>query len=74
MWNPFREVQQRIAAKRYRDEHSRWLTRAMASGQRFPRIPTAEVSRGGFSPMMSNPNGRLAAEWWWLTTLEQVPR
>jgi len=54
-----------------RNIHSRWLTKAMRSGSRTPRIPTRMVSRGGFDAEMSNQRGRKWAEEWWNDVLSR---
>lgn len=55
-----------------REYHSAWLTWALSSGKRLPRIPTRRVSQGGFERMMSRPEGRARAERWWAGALERV--
>lgn len=53
------------AGARARREHSDWLTRALQSGARWPRIPTRRVSQGGFAEFMSRQDGPRRAERWW---------
>lgn len=52
--------------------HSRWLTRALACRDRYPRIPTRRVVDGGWTELRRTPEGRLFAENWWASTLAQV--
>lgn len=52
--------------------HERWLDRAIRAGKRYPRIPTREVSEGGFSAVMSTPTGRGEAERWWSGLFDAV--
>jgi hypothetical protein len=52
-----------------RRAHARWLSRAVASPARVPRIPTIAVRDGGFDPIVSTPAGRAWAEAWWQQTL-----
>ncbi len=48
-----------------RNEHSAWLTQALATRRDLPRIPVRPVEDGGFGKLMSLPNGAdLAAKWW----------
>lgn len=46
-------------------EHSRWLTRAVASPRPQPRIPTRRVADGGFDRMMRLEHGPARASKWW---------
>ncbi len=62
LWRWFNRRDPRFASERFRQEHSRWLSHAMLSGKRYPRIPTRLVSRGGFSEMLNQPGGRVLAE------------
>jgi hypothetical protein len=55
-----------------RDEHSAWLTRALASGRAYPRIPLRRVAEGGFDRVMRLPSGPAQAERWWRIALERV--
>ncbi|MDX2148395.1 MAG: hypothetical protein SFZ23_12815 [Planctomycetota bacterium] len=52
--------------------HSAWLTAALASGRRFPRIPLRRVDAGGFDWLMSRPEGPQRAERWWKRALRRV--
>lgn len=52
--------------------HSRWLTRALADGRTYPRIPLRLVSEGGWSHLMHTREGRKFAENWWAEALAQV--
>ncbi len=58
--------------ERARRQHSEWLTRALVSGRRVPRIPIRAVSAGGWGELMSRPNGRVIAERWWRRTLRAL--
>ncbi|MEK6701458.1 MAG: hypothetical protein AABZ53_04285 [Planctomycetota bacterium] len=55
-----------------RRQHSDWLTWAMKSENRFPRIPLREVAAGGFDPMLARPHGRRRADRWWELALRRV--
>lgn len=72
LWRWFSRRDPRFASKRFRQEHSRWLTNAMLSGRAYPRIPTRLVSKGGFSGMMSRPGGSETAQRWWDAAFERV--
>ena len=54
-------------------ETSAFLSRALRSRQRMPRIPTRRVDRGGFSEMLKrNPLARLAVRHWWNRALSLI--
>jgi hypothetical protein len=55
-----------------RHAHSAWLTRALASGRAYPRIPLKRVADGGFERVMRQPSGPAQAERWWRIALERV--
>jgi hypothetical protein len=52
--------------------HSRWLSEAMRTGRRYPRIPTRPVITGGFAPLMNRANGPDLARRWWKAALARV--
>lgn len=52
--------------------HSRWLTRAIAGGKPYPRIPVRRVDAGGWDELMRTPEGRQSAERWWSSALASV--
>ncbi|MCH7791575.1 MAG: hypothetical protein IID31_04755 [Planctomycetes bacterium] len=56
-------------AQRFRREHERWLTRALASGRPLPRIPIRAISLGGFDRLLAAPRGRHAVSRWWAAVL-----
>ncbi|MBS0190726.1 MAG: hypothetical protein JSR52_06205 [Planctomycetes bacterium] len=58
---PIEEVSQRM-----RDEHSRWLTEALARGKfDLPRIPVRRQDQGGFDELTATARGRVICERWW---------
>jgi len=57
---------------RMRREHSQWLTWAMGSGKKFPRIPIRAVNAGGWDWLMASPHGRRTAGRWWSAALRRV--
>ncbi len=59
-----------IRAALARRVHSLWLTRALRVGAKLPRIPTRLVREGGFSPLVSTPEGREWADLWWEEALQ----
>jgi hypothetical protein len=61
-----------VTSEVMRRTHSRWLTRAFASGREYPRIPVRAVSAGGFTRLMTRPGGPMLAERWWSCALERV--
>jgi hypothetical protein len=52
--------------------HSQWLSRALSSGQAYPRIPVRRVDEGGFSALQGTAYGRQVADAWWSLALERV--
>ena len=73
IWDFLRKRQREEAGALARRQHSAWLTRAMASGRAFPRIPTRPVDLGGFQGQMGRKAGPSRAETWWRLALERVP-
>jgi hypothetical protein len=71
-WNPFRRQVVRDAGERFRAEHSRFLTLAMLSNRRYPRIPAKRADRGGFDAMRQRQNGEKRAEQWWGALFDRV--
>lgn len=61
------------AGERARREHSLWLTLALSSQRRFPRIPTRLESEGGFTRLLERPSGRTHTERWWRLALRRIP-
>ncbi len=57
---------------RLRREHSAWLTRALASGRRYPRIPLRAERTGGFSFLRRLPSGNGQAATWWRLALGRI--
>jgi hypothetical protein len=55
-------------------ETSAFLTWALTSGVRLPRIPRRRVDDGGFAEMMRLPAARAAVNYWWSRTLDAVDR
>ena len=72
LWNWLRRRDPAELGQRARREHSQWLTRAMTEGRSYPRIPARRADLGGFSELLSRPEGRIVVDWWWAHTLEQV--
>lgn len=70
VWNPLSLITSR--ASQFRLVHERWLNRAVKSPGRYPRIPTRRVDSGGFSGLLSRPNGEVLAERWWDLALQRV--
>jgi hypothetical protein len=73
IWDFWRKKQLEEAGALARRQHSEWLTRALASGKAFPRIPTRRVDKGGFQGQMERKAGPGRAETWWRLALERVP-
>jgi hypothetical protein len=59
---------ERGAAARRR--HEAWLAVALRKPGKYPRIPVRPVADGGFDPVLATPEGRVWAESWWGSTLE----
>ena len=72
IWWPFRKRELESAAERMRREHSRFLTRAMLGGRRYPRIPSKRVASGGFDALRSREGGAERAGQWWSAALDRV--
>lgn len=53
------------AGARFRAEHSRFLTLALLSGRRYPRIPSKRVDQGGYTGLMKLDEGEKRAAMWW---------
>lgn len=71
-WNPFRKRDRLEAGRRFRAQHSAWLTGAITSGRQYPSIPTRRVSDGGWAALMSRPGGSVRAERWWSLAFDEV--
>lgn len=61
-------------AERARRVHSAWLTWALASDERFPRIPRQAVGGGGYDTLLATPRGRAVCRRWWQRALDAVER
>jgi hypothetical protein len=72
IWNGFRRKKVLDAGARFRAEHSRFLTLALLSGRRYPRIPSKRVDRGGFNGLLKLDEGQKRAAMWWAAALNRV--
>lgn len=77
-WTFFTQSQIRDAGRRFRAEHSAFLTRALCRpGSAYPRIPTRRVDRGGFDRQRElasqNPSEDRFDKWWNLA-MQKVER
>ena len=72
IWNGFRRKKVLDAGARFRAEHSRFLTLAILSGRRYPRIPAKRVDRGGYTGLMKLNEGEKRASMWWAAALNRV--
>ena len=72
IWGPKRLHELVDPGARFRAEHSAWLTHAMRSRARYPRIPAKPADRGGFDRLMSLPTGPMRTERWWRLALDRV--
>lgn len=73
IWDFWRKSATEEAGELARRQHSRWLTKVLASRQILPRIPLRRVDQGGFSNQMQRKHGPNHAEKWWALALERVP-
>jgi len=77
-WNLFTRSQIRDAGRRFRAEHSAFLTRALCRpGSRYPRIPTRRVDRGGWDrqrELAAQNGGEDRFERWWNAAMQRVER
>lgn len=71
-WDFWRKADWEEAGERARRLHSAWLTEALASAKRQPRIPVRKVDEGGFTRMTGTPEGKARSERWWSLALERV--
>lgn len=69
-WRFFNDDESRGAL--FRRMHERWLTRALKSPSKYPRIPIRRVDEGGFDHVRSQPQARARADQWWGLALERV--
>lgn len=60
-------------AQAMRDQHSRWLTEALARSEYdLPRIPIRREDEGGFTELSATPRGRVVCERWWRRALRAI--
>ncbi len=57
---------------KFRAEHSAWLTHALRTRARYPRIPAKRADHGGFERLMSLPTGPSHADRWWRVALSRI--
>jgi len=60
------------AGSRFRAEHSAFLTKALGSRRRYPRIPAKRVDRGGYSGLLRLESGEKRAAVWWGLALSKM--
>ncbi|HCT46701.1 MAG: hypothetical protein CMJ35_14815 [Phycisphaerae bacterium] len=72
IWNGIKRKKVLDAGTRFRAEHSRFLTLALRSGRRYPRIPAKRVDQGGFSGLLKLDEGEKRAALWWAAALTRV--
>lgn len=60
------------AGEAARRVHSAWLTRALSSHDRIPRIPLRPEARGGFDRLRARANAAELTERWWHLALDRV--
>ena len=59
-------------ADEFRRVHAAWLTRALASARRYPRIPVRPMAAGGFARLSATAAGRRHAREWWALALSRI--
>jgi hypothetical protein len=74
LWNNNTRLDLPTRAEVARRAHSQWLTWALASDTRFPRIPRHAVRDGGYQAMLATPRGRAVCHRWWRRALAAVER
>ena len=67
IWGPKRLHELVDPGARFRAEHSAWLTHAMRSRTRYPRIPAKRADQGGFEL------GRFPAVGSWMARVREQP-
>jgi hypothetical protein len=60
------------AGERARREHSQWLSQALRSGKKYPRIPVKPVVLGGYSRLLEKPGGQELCTAWWEAAFNRV--
>lgn len=71
LWNGFKRKKIIDAGARYRAEHSAFLTFALRTTRRIPRIPRKRADQGGYSGLLKLDTGeRHAAQWWSLAMMK----
>lgn len=70
LWNGFKRKKIIDAGARYRAQHSAFLTFALRTTRRIPRIPRKRADQGGYSGLLKLETGeRHAAQWWSLAMM-----
>ena len=64
----------RDAGTRFREEHSAFLTAALGSKKRYPRIPAKPVDQGGYSGLLKLERGEKRAAMWWGAAMNRMDR
>jgi len=72
IWQGIQHRSIRDTGALFRAQHARFLTLAMRSGCRYPRIPTKPVDSGGFSGLMKLSTGEKRAAMWWACAIDLV--
>lgn len=72
IWHGFHRKRILDAGERFRAEHSRFLTLALLSGRRYPRIPTKRVDQGGFSGLMKLSESEKRTSMWWSAAMNRL--
>lgn len=72
IWLGLRKKRLLDAGARFRAEHSRFLTLALLSGRKYPRIPTKRVDQGGYSGLLRLSEGEKRAAMWWAAAMTRV--
>ncbi|MDF1808295.1 MAG: hypothetical protein P1U42_01215 [Phycisphaerales bacterium] len=72
IWNGFQRKKIIDAGAKFRAEHSRFLTLALLSNKKYPKIPSKRVDLGGYSGLMKLTEGEKRAALWWAKAIDRV--
>ena len=75
LWSGLKRKRLLDASARYRAEHSAFLTFAMRTSRRIPRIPRKRADQGGYSGLLKLETGEKHAVRWWtlaITKLDEI--
>ncbi len=72
LWNGFKRKKIIDAGERYRAQHSAFLTFALRTTRRIPRIPRKRADEGGYSGLLKLESGQKRASQWWSVAIMKL--